>query len=660
MVPVQRTIGIWDYAVLCVTLLTSLSIGIYFRCSGGKQKTTQEYLLGDRNQSVLPVAVSLMASFMSAITLLGVTAEVYMFGTLFLTIIGSYVVFTAVAAYLYLPVFFKLGATSVYEYLEQRFGPRVRLAASLLYSLQMVLYMGVVLYAPAIALEALTGLSRNFSILLVGSVCTAYSTVGGIKAVIWTDVFQSGLMYLSLFSVVGVGIWKNGGIAPIFRIAEEHGRIEFFNLSPDPTVRHTTWTLAVGGGFTFLSLYAVNQTQIQRYLTMKDHKTAVRSLWISLPFLYILLIACGLAGLSIFSVYYACDPVSSGRIKSLDQLMPLFVMDMMGSVPGLSGLFAAGIFSASLSSVSPCVNSLAAVTMEDYLKPLYRLAPKTQLTHTTALTKCLVLAYGVACVTVAFLAQYLGGLLQAGLSILGIVGGPLLGTSTLTVAFLAQYLGGLLQAGLSILGIVAFLAQYLGGLLQAGLSILGIVAFLAQYLGGLLQAGLSILGIVGGPLLGTFTLGMFVPPANEPGALAGMLLGLTSSVWLGFGGPKPRPTPLPLSTAGCNVTTSVVLTDVLTTTVSSLVTPQPSDPVDYQYMFRLSYLLYVVISCLVTLLVGCLVSCLARACGHIPRPLDPDHFSPPVASYLRRKLRRQEMTLHQQMLEQNDVVKLPN
>lgn len=76
------------------------------------------------------------------------------------------------------------------QYLERRFGSSVRLVASLLYSTQMLLYMGVVLYAPAIALEALTGLSRNFSVFVVGIVCTLYSAIGGIKAVIYTDVFQ--------------------------------------------------------------------------------------------------------------------------------------------------------------------------------------------------------------------------------------------------------------------------------------------------------------------------------------------------------------------------------------------------------------------------------------------------------------------------------------
>uniref|UniRef100_A0A1B6GHY5 Sodium-dependent multivitamin transporter n=1 Tax=Cuerna arida TaxID=1464854 RepID=A0A1B6GHY5_9HEMI len=559
----HRTLGVLDYAVLIVTLLVSLGIGLYFRCTGGKQKTAKEYLLGDRNQSVLPVAISLMASVMSAVTLLGVSAEVYMYGTIFLTIIVSYMLFTAVAAYLYLPVFFKLQATSAYEYLERRFTPRVRLAASALYTLQMVLYMGIVLYAPTIALEALTGLSRNTSILVVGAVCTVYSTIGGIKAVIWTDVFQAGLMYAALFSVIGVAVWDQGGVSPIWRIAENHGRIQFFDFTPDPTVRHTTWTLFFGGGFTFLSVYAVNQNQVQRYMTMRDHKTAVRSLWFSLVFLYLLLLTCGFAGLSIFSAYYTCDPLKTGRISSPDQLMPLFVIDKMGQVPGLPGLFTAGIFSASLSTVSSCVNSLAAVTVEDYLKPFL---PSIKAKGSTALTKCLVLLYGLACLGVGFLAQYIGGLLQA---------------------------------------------------------------------------GLSIMGIAGGPLLGTFTLGMFLPSANEPGALAGILSGIISTAWIGFGQPKPKPTPLRLSTASClNVTAA------LPTIVPKLV--------HYPYMYRLSYLLYVVIGCCITLVVGCLVSRLAVSLGYrSPHSVSPDLFTPIVSKCLRKPQSTNDVELQQTKLKQS-------
>lgn len=111
----------WDYILLTIMLLISAGIGLYYRLTGGKQKTTKEYFLADSSVSIYPVSFSLMASFMSAITLLGLSAEMYQFGTLFVVINIAYGIATPIAAYLYLPVFFKLQATSAYEVSYQFF-----------------------------------------------------------------------------------------------------------------------------------------------------------------------------------------------------------------------------------------------------------------------------------------------------------------------------------------------------------------------------------------------------------------------------------------------------------------------------------------------------------------------------------------------------------
>lgn len=177
--------------------------------------------------SIFPVAVSLMASFMSAITLLGVSAENYYYGMIFVVINISYGLATPIASYLYLPVFFGLQKTSTYEYLELRFGPHIRLLASLTYTLQMVLYNGIVLYAPAIVLESVTGLDRLISILVVGLACTFYSSLGGMKAVLFTDLLQSFLMFGAVFSVVIFASVQLGGFDKIFIFAQERGRLNF-------------------------------------------------------------------------------------------------------------------------------------------------------------------------------------------------------------------------------------------------------------------------------------------------------------------------------------------------------------------------------------------------------------------------------------------------
>ena len=123
----------------------------------------------------------------------------------------------------------------------------------------------------------------------------------------------------------------------MFRIAYEGGRIQFDEISPDPTVRHTVWTQAIGGIFIYLSLYGVNQAQVQRLLSIQDLKRAQQALWLQWPILTILSISTSLAGIVIYTNYQGCDPMLAGRIKSGGQLLPLFVVETMSHHPRLSG-----------------------------------------------------------------------------------------------------------------------------------------------------------------------------------------------------------------------------------------------------------------------------------------------------------------------------------
>ncbi|XP_033333875.1 putative sodium-dependent multivitamin transporter [Megalopta genalis] len=425
-------LGIADYAVIVVTLLISSGIGVYYWLTGGKQKSTDEYYLANRSMQVAPVAIGLTVSYLSAVSVLGVSSETYVYGTQYAVANIAYGIATPAIAYLYLPVFFKLGTTSTFEYLQKRFGSAARTAASLAFMLQLFLYSGVVLYAPALALEATTGISTTASVVGIGLVCTFYSTIGGIKAVLVTDVFQSTLMLVSVILVIVTAAVNVGGLDQIWEIALNGSRIEFDNISMDPTVRHTWWSLTFGCFFTYLSLYGANQVQVQRMLTIGNVRGAQAALWWSWPLTSVMSLGLCFSGLAIYTRYRGCDPLTLGRINSNDQLMPLYVMDMLSGYPGIPGLFIAGVFSAGLSTISATVNSLAAVILEDFIKPLYRIRGK-EITATGSIivSKLLALIVGLTCIALAFMARYLGGLLQAALTIFGVVGGPVFGLFTL-------------------------------------------------------------------------------------------------------------------------------------------------------------------------------------------------------------------------------------
>lgn len=161
-----------------------------------------------------------------------------------------------------------------------------------------------------------------------------------------------------LFTVVIGGTIEVGGLDKVWEKSAD--RLQFFDFDPDPTVRHTFWTQLIGGTFIFLSIYGVNQAQVQRLLATKSVKSAQFALWLHWPILMALSLTTSFSGLVIYAYYKDCDPLKRGIISKGDQLLPLFVVDTMSDKPGLAGLFISGIFSGSLSTVSSAINSLAA------------------------------------------------------------------------------------------------------------------------------------------------------------------------------------------------------------------------------------------------------------------------------------------------------------
>lgn len=424
---------VWDYMVFVGMLAVSSAIGIYYAFWGTRSVSTDEFLMGGRTLRAFPVALSILASFMSAITLLGTASEVYVYGTQYVLIVVSYCFVIPAAAYFYMPIFYQLQITSAYEYLEIRFNAIIRCMGSMTFVMQMLIYMSIVLYAPALALSQVTGITTWTSVLSLGIVCTFYTSIGGMRAVVWTDVFQITLMFGSMIMVVVRGTMELNGLGYVFEKASDGNRLEFFNMNLSPTVRHTMFGTTIGTFFTWMTIYAVSQAMVQRYLTIPTIEGARRAIWLNLPGLSFLMLICAMAGLVMYARYYDCDPIMTKKVTATDQLLPLYVMDVLGNIRGLPGLFVSGIFSGALSTVSSGVNSLAAVALEDVVKRYIRRDMSDR--FATALTKLLALGFGSIAISLVYAAQQMGNVLQAALAIFGIVGGPLLGVFTLGIFF---------------------------------------------------------------------------------------------------------------------------------------------------------------------------------------------------------------------------------
>ncbi|XP_071959654.1 sodium-coupled monocarboxylate transporter 1-like [Antedon mediterranea] len=422
---------VWDYIVFSLMLCVSAGIGVYHALCGGRQKTSKEYLMADRQMGALPVGLSLLASFMSAITVLGTPADVYVHGTMFWWFGLTYFFVCFAAAHLFLPVFYKLQLTSAYEYIERRFNRVVRLCGTFTFFAQMLLYLGIVIYAPALALNQVTGFTLWGAVWACGIVCTFYCTIGGLKAVIWTDVFQVTVMIAGFLAVIIKGSVDLGGFGNIWEFSQEGGRIEFDEFGADPRIRHSFWSILIGGFFTWVAIYGVNQSQVQRYLSCKSMKDAQIALYINAFGLFTIVSLATMCGLVMYAVYRDCDPYTAGYVKQTDQLMPYLVMDILADFPGIPGLFVAAMFSGALSTVSSGLNSLAAVLGEDVIKPFFNPSEEKY----TQISKVVVCSFGLLSIGMAYVASQLGDVLQAALSIFGMIGGPLLGVFMLGMFF---------------------------------------------------------------------------------------------------------------------------------------------------------------------------------------------------------------------------------
>ncbi|XP_025094627.1 LOW QUALITY PROTEIN: sodium-dependent multivitamin transporter-like [Pomacea canaliculata] len=208
----------FDYVVMAALMVVSLGIGIFFAVYKGGQRTKVEYLLGNRQMSMIPVCLSIFVTFQSAITLIGGPADMFNTGTMYMFIGYGIALSYIVGCLPVVPLIYPLRITSVYEYLEMRFDSKcVRLFVTSIGMLQTVLYMAVALYSPALALQTAAGLPLWVSIAIVGGLCTVYTALGGIKSVIWTDVFQTVILFIGIGAVIVMGtlhVWLVASLPP--------------------------------------------------------------------------------------------------------------------------------------------------------------------------------------------------------------------------------------------------------------------------------------------------------------------------------------------------------------------------------------------------------------------------------------------------------------
>jgi len=410
-----------DYSIFVVYLVGAVSVGLLFV---KEQRTIKDYFLASRSMGFLLVGVSVLAALFSGITYLGAPSEVYAHRFPFVLFGLSFVIATPVTTKLFIPHFYHSRFYTAYHYLEERFSLPVRLLASSLFILRVLLWLALVTYAPALALQQVTGLPLWFSIICTGTLTTLYTTLGGMKAVIWTDVVQFVVLFGGQIIILCVAIARiPDGLAGVYEIGRAGGKLDL-SLSLDPSVRVTLWGLLLGGTVINLVQLATDQVSVQRYLTATSLKEAQRAMWLKFWLLIPVMIVFYLTGLVLYAFYQAHgDPLAAGQITRVDQILPYFVVTQLPA--GLPGLLIAAIYSGTMSATSSGLNALTAATLVDFRQRLsHKPMPEAQQLRVARL---LTVAYGVLVIVLAFGVSKLGALIEASNKAIGLVGGPLLG-----------------------------------------------------------------------------------------------------------------------------------------------------------------------------------------------------------------------------------------
>jgi len=417
-VPAEVEFGALNYAVLVVYLGSLVVLGWLF---SRREKTTDEFLLAGRRVPWWAAGLSIFGTMLSAITFLSTPAVGFATNCLIAPAWIPILLMAPVVAYLYLPFFRRLDVTTAYEYLEKRFGLSLRLFGSLSFVLFQVGRMAVVVYLPALALSTFTGLDVYLCILLIGALSTLYTALGGIEAVIWTDVVQVVVLMGALLVALWIAIADVGGPGAALEIAEAGGKMTLYRGGWD-WVEMSTWIIVVGSFFLNFGPYTTDQTTIQRYLTTKDEAAAARGIWLN----GLLSVPGGLLFFGMGIALFAWFQVHPGELAvgmKTDEVLPLFVSERLPA--GLSGLVIAGVFAASMSSLDSSMHGIATVVTTDFYRRFRPSVGDGQALRVAKLTTVAMGAVGTAAATylagsdvtsLFFFFQKLLGLLSSGIA----------------------------------------------------------------------------------------------------------------------------------------------------------------------------------------------------------------------------------------------------
>lgn len=432
-----------DYLIIIVYILGFLGLGFFFK----DNKDSKDYFLGGNSLGWFPLSLSTMATQLSAISFISAPAFVGLKlggGMKWLTFEMAVPIAMIFIMLIIIPPLFRSGVVSIYEFVERRFDTSTRLILSIVFQISRALGTGVMVYTIAFILQAVLNIDFVYTILIISVITIVYSWQGGMKAVVWGDAIQMIILFAGLVICLfyGWNLLDANGLQDL-RYDPERLQVIDYNWGFDGG-QYGIIPMIVGGFFLYASYYGCDQTQAQRMLSAKNERT-IRQLLLANGLLRfpVVLVYC-IMGL-IIGLFAFNTPEFMGAIEAVTQqhfpeefashgikpdlMMPVFILEYLPH--GMIGILMIGILSAAMSSLSSTINSLSAVTVEDFFN---RGKTKMETSKYMRISKLSVVFWGIVCIGAAFL---FGGSNSPVIEIINAIGsvfyGPVLATFVLAI-----------------------------------------------------------------------------------------------------------------------------------------------------------------------------------------------------------------------------------
>lgn len=404
-----------DWTVVVAFLVFATWVG---ERKSGRPKDVRDFFLGGRRLPWYAVAASIIATEISAVTLVALPAVVFRTGGdltyLQLGVIGSFIARWLVAAFL-VPAYFEREIFSPYDYMGERLGGRVRGMTTVLFAIGGVLAQAARVYLVAVVLQVIladelgslelrTGVPPLVAaVAAIGVVSVLWTWMGGIATVIWTDAILF-LVFLAAIAIMLVTIASgvDGGAAAVAQAGAEAGKLRFWNLDPSPAASYTVWTAIFAVSWGSVGAYGTDQLMVQRLLCCRGVREARRAIMASYgSMLVTVLVGCVGLGLHAWYQQYPLD----GRALELftadpDRILTIFILQ---AIPvGLKGLIIAGVFAAAISSLDSILAALSQTVLSAFWLPRH---PQADPRRALQVSRVLILIFGVLLCTLAVFAE---------------------------------------------------------------------------------------------------------------------------------------------------------------------------------------------------------------------------------------------------------------